>query len=187
MENGKTTRYEGRIFRIVQEEHRFGDEVKTFEHAQRAPGVRLIVPTDDRVLLMKEFRYERNAEDVRLPGGKVFDTLRDFTEALDGNGDVALLAEAAGRREIQEETGLSATAMHLLHRSVSGATVDWDLYYFVVDEFSVVEAGQTLESGESIEPFWVTRAEAETMCLDGQIGEERSALVLLRYLKGRFA
>lgn len=183
--SGRVTVYEGKIFRVVQEDHVFGEEIKTFEHAQRAPGVRLIVPTDDKILLMKEFRHERNSQDIRLPGGKVFDTLHDFTAALDGNGDVAALAEAAGRRELAEETGLTAEVLRLVHRSVCGATVDWDLYYFIVDAFDMAESGQMLESGENIEPFWVERREAEAMCLDGCIGEERSALILLRYLKGK--
>ncbi len=185
--NGKTTRYEGRIFRIVEEEHRFGDEVKTFERAQRAPGVRIIVPSDDQLLITREFRPEQGGQDFRLPGGKVFDSLTEFETALADGTDIMPIAERAARKELTEETGLTPLSLRFLHRSPCGATVDWDLYYFVVDEFTLAEGGQALETGEEIVPTWISRAEAEAMCLDGRIGEERSALVLLRYLKWKFA
>lgn len=177
-------RYRGQIFRVVQERHQFGDDVKTFERAQRAPGVRVIVLAEGKVLLTKEYRREQGGIDIRLPGGKVFDRLHDFEQVVDIGGDPLSAAERAAVRELREETGLVPTSLRFLYRSACGATVDWDLYYFLVDAFDCAAGGQALESGESIEPFWAERREAAAMCLDGRISEERSALVLLRYLQG---
>lgn len=187
MKESSRTTYQGRIFRIVEEKHRFTDTVKVFERAERAPGVRIIVPSDNKILITREFRNEQDGEDFRLPGGKVFDSLAEFETAMESGADIVPMAEKAARRELAEETGLSPLSLRFVHRSPCGATVDWDLNYFVVDEFTLTEDGQALEIGEEIVPTWTDRQEVEAMCLDGRIGEERSALVLLRYLKGKLA
>lgn len=60
--------------------------------------------------------------------------------------------------------------------------MQWDLLYFVIKESKRGE--QELEQGEDIEVVEVLRDDALKMCLDGRISEERSALVLMRYLTG---
>ncbi|MEK7093688.1 MAG: hypothetical protein AAB927_04375 [Patescibacteria group bacterium] len=61
-----------------------------------------------------------------------------------------------------------------------GLTVEWDLYYFAVKAYERRE--QRLEEFEDITVAPTSIAEAKDMCLDGRISEERSALILLRYL-----
>jgi hypothetical protein len=68
-------------------------------------------------------------------------------------------------------------------KSVSGATVTWDLYYFVVRAYTQVE--QNLEHGEDISFDFYDPASVEKMCLDGTIQEDRSAIMLLRFLHNK--
>ncbi len=84
--------YKGRILEIVEQPMRLGDKKMTFEMARRAPGVRLIIADTSRqkILLTKEYRYEFEDYDYRLPGGKVVDTLEEFNSLGD-----ELLAGAA--------------------------------------------------------------------------------------------
>ncbi len=56
----------------------------------------------------------------------------------------------------------------------------WDLFYFVVNDF--IQTQQNLEEGEEIQIELIERGKIMEMCLNGLIGEERSALVLLRFL-----
>jgi len=160
---------------------RAGDKNFTMEFARRSPGVRLIVPTTDgNVLLTKEYRPELKAYDFRLAGGKVIDTLIEYNSFLKTGGDIKEKAREAAEREAQEEIGIVVKEAELFAVSRCGLTVEWDLFYFVVNAYE--QGTQNLEEGEDITVVPTPIAEAQAMCLDGRISEERSALILLRYL-----
>ncbi|MEI6117757.1 MAG: hypothetical protein WCP92_00380 [bacterium] len=61
------------------------------EIAKRSPGVRLIICDGDKILITNEFRKEVNTDDYRLPGGKVFDTLKEYNEHKNDIEKYALL------------------------------------------------------------------------------------------------
>lgn len=172
--------HQGRLIEVLESEVTESGEVKTFEYARRSPGVRLIIPQGNTVLLSKEFRHEVGGYDYRLPGGKVYDSLREYKEALASGADIAEAARVAAIKEAREEVGIEVKDISFFHKSICGATVVWDLFYFVVKEFE--QFSQQLEHGEDITIEAVDRAKANELCLDGTMSEERSALVLLRYL-----
>jgi ADP-ribose pyrophosphatase len=134
--NEKIT-YQGKIIEVVEREVIIGDKTKIFELARRSPGVRLIIIKDDTVYLSKEFRHEVQGYDFRLPGGKVFDTLVEFNEALSNNTDILESARNAAVKEVREEMGIITNNIELFHKSICGAIVEWDLYYFVISEFLI--------------------------------------------------
>ena len=70
--------------------------------------------------------------------------------------------------------------MRHIHTSVAGLTIQWDLFYFVVDDFTQGE--QKPEDAEIIHPEWKTFDEAKQLCLEGKMSEDRSLGVLLRFL-----
>lgn len=174
--------YEGRIVEVVRQKHRVGDEVIDFETARRAPGVRLIICDGDELLLTHEYRTEIGGMDYRLPGGKVFDRLEDYQAALDAGDDILAHAEEAVEEECREETGLLPTSIEHYQTAHCGATVDWDLYYFVIEGWEEHSDGQDLEAGEVIETAWTPVDEVREMCLAGELQEYRSVGVLLRFL-----
>ncbi len=174
--------YQGRIIEVVEKHVDLNGVVKTFEYARRSPGVRLIIPKSNKILLTKEYRHEIAGYDYRLPGGKVYDSLEQYNTALADGVDIAQAAKTAAIKEADEEVGIKITDLDFLHKSVCGATVIWDLFYFIATNFET--GSQNLEHGEDITIEEVSKKQAEQMCLDGTIGEERSALVLFRYLKG---
>jgi ADP-ribose pyrophosphatase len=176
--------HQGKIIEVVQKEVEQNGKTKTFEFARRSPGTRLIIPKDGDILLAKEFRHELKGYDYRLPGGKVYDTLDEYNTALSSNIDINKAAEHAAAKEAREEVGIQVKDVSFIHKSVCGATVVWDLFYFVVNDFE--EGKQELEEGEDITFEFVDRDRVKQMCLDGSISEERSALILLRYLEGGF-
>jgi len=103
---------------------------------RRTPGIRaLIVNDENRILLSREFRYELSTWDYRLPGGKVFDTLEEFRQALKDN----TVDEAANKtvfKEVLEEVGIDINNPKLIKISKDGASVIWDLYYYEIKDFS---------------------------------------------------
>jgi len=177
----ETVKYQGKMFAVVDKEIEANGKTLTIEIGRRAPGTRLIIDLGAELLLTKEHRPELGRYDMRLPGGKVFDTLAAYEAALAAGGDLAEDIERAARLEAKEEAGVDAGAFSLFHTSVAGLTVDWTLYYFVVKDPTL--GAQELGEHEVIETVRVPKEAARRMCLDGSVSEERSALVLLRYLQ----
>lgn len=174
------TVFQGNIIEVVQKEVNQNGRSKTFEFARRSPGVRLIIISGDKILLTKEYRNELRSYDFRLPGGKVFDSLAEYNNSLTNYEDEVESAKLAAIKEAKEEVGIVVNKIEYLSKSICGATVVWDLYYFLVSDYELSK--QDLEDGEDISVELVDLDKARRMCLDGAISEERSALVLLRYL-----
>jgi len=178
---GDTITFQGKIVEVV--EFSSPDGKKVFEKARRAPGTRLIIPLgEDSILLTKEYRQEIDGYDFRLPGGKVFDSLEEYNNFLRSGEDIILPATKKAKEEAKQEVGLEVKDLEHIYTSVLGATMQWDLLYFVIKES--IRSEQELEHGEDIEVVEVSRDDALKMCLDGRMSEERSALVLMRYLTG---
>lgn len=174
----------GCIIQLVNQDVKIGEKEMTFEHARRAPGVRLIITKEDQILLMKEYRNELEDYDYRIPGGKVFDRVEDYEQFLASGEDMMSVARAKVIEEGQEEVGILPKEFTYLATSHCGAIVQWDLIYFVVTEFEELPAPTTddpLEQASSIE--WFSRDKVKEMCLDGSIKEDRTVAQLLKFLQ----
>lgn len=175
--------YQGKMLEVVEQPMQIGEKNVAFEFGRRAPGTRLIIPLpDSKLLLTREYRTYLNGYDFRLPGGKVLDSLEEYNVFLKTDRDIGEKAREAAIKEAREEVGLVVNDLELFAISKCGASFEWELYYFVVKSFT--EAEQQLEHGEDITLAPTPREEIKAMCLDGRIQEERSALMLLRFLQG---
>ncbi|MFS8160251.1 MAG: NUDIX hydrolase, partial [Candidatus Roizmanbacteria bacterium] len=141
-DNPKTIVYQGRIIEVVEEKVTLGDREVTFEFARRSPGTRMIIQTSDgNFLITREKRREVSDKwDYRLPGGKVFDTLTEYNKAIENGDDLAEQARKGCVIEAREEVGIEPENMDLFHISKAGATVVWDLYYFVIKSYKELES-----------------------------------------------
>ncbi|OVE74797.1 hypothetical protein BVX95_01160 [archaeon D22] len=174
------TIYSGKLFEVVKVNMQAGEKLLEFENCIRPPGTRLIIVKDDKILITKEYRTELSDYDYRIPGGKVFDTLVDYRKSQ----NIEEEAKDAAIKEAKEEAGIVVKNIRHFHTSTLGATIKWDLYYYVVDDFEISD--QELEVGEVISVEWKTFEEVKEMCLDGRINEERTVGVLLRFLDKKF-
>lgn len=185
--------YRGKLFQILSrsKESRIqvdGEEVSknlTFELVRRPPGVRAIIQRDGKVMLNKEYRYEIEDWDYRLPGGKVFDRLEDFEKAIEEHkveeGIYGKLAE-----EVCEEADIKVKDFRLFGVSGCGMTVEWDLYYFVIEDFEILPSfysGKKQKSEyEYISHQWVGFDEIKKLILSGKFREDRSISMLCKYM-----
>jgi len=182
--------HRGRLIRVATQRVKFFNGVeKNFEFAERSPRVRILATDGNQILLTKEWRSETGNWDYRLPGGKVFDSLNEYLNAKDEpNFDMNQKAAAAARKELEEETSLDIVpeAFSTLHHSVCGATVIWDLHYYLaqVSEANIAVRPTSIvtDEGEHTHPEWFTAEEVKTLCLKGAVQEDRTAAVLLRYI-----
>jgi ADP-ribose pyrophosphatase len=173
----------GKLFELV---HIAQPDGRVFEVARRAPGVRVIIADrpNKKVLLTKEFRRELNDWDYRLPGGKVFDTLKEYEAFRQSGKDMLAPATAKAKAEAAEEAGMVIDDVKLFKKSTLGATVEWDLFVFEATTWRDHHAGQALEDGEQVEQVeWYDFADVEKMILGGHMQEERIALILLQWLR----
>ena len=159
--------FKGKWFEVMQEEVRLPDSrLVLMEWVCRRDGVRIIARRDDgAVLVTDEYRSELGRRDFRLPGGKVDD------------GETP--AEAA-MKELQEETGFRAGNWTPLGASQAFATVRYSLHFF--EARGLVLDPVDHDEGEDIRICWFPVREVLQMSLDGRIGEDLSALQLLRLL-----
>ena len=186
--NLPTEKYRGRIIRVATQEMKFPDgSIKQFEFAERSPGVRILVVSKEKILLTKEWRTETKMWDYRLPGGKMFDSLVDYIEKKESQEtEISKLAIHTAQKELHEETGLHVPLdlFKEIHRSVCGATIVWDLYYFLVNTTAESHINKEIKTheGEHTFPQWISFNEAKNFCLTNQIQEDRSVAVILKFI-----
>lgn len=178
--------YHGRILRIFTQNTQLNNgKTIAFEYAERSPGVRIMVFADDSVLLTKEWRLEQQKIDIRLPGGKVFDSLNEYLRSKSlSQEEILEKARIAAQKELQEETGLEIPlkSFNYICTSSCGATVIWDLIFFSVTLPKIQELPKMISSdeGEKIEPDWHTISEVLKYFTAGAIGEDRASSVLVK-------
>lgn len=151
---------------------------------RRPPGIRaLIVDKENKkILSSKEFRYELNEWDYRLPGGKVFDSLADYKKSLENN-DVLSHVEKTVPKEVLEEIGLIVKNPKLLKISKDGAGVIWDLYYYEITDYETSNDGPKLEENELVDGYiWASFDEVIKLCINHLIHEDRTVGMLLTYI-----
>lgn len=172
-------------FLETEEDFKIENQVKHVKRnmVRRPPGIRaLIVNNDNQILLSKEFRYELNDWDYRLPGGKVFDSLDDYKNSL-ANDTIMEQVLKTVPKEVQEEVGLIVSNPKLLKVSLDGAGVIWDLYYFEIKDYKKSDNGPQLEDDEIINGYeWYDFNEIIAMCQNNKIHEDRTVGVLLTYI-----
>lgn len=185
--------YNGKLFQILQKtiDAQFQVEGKTidkhleYEMVRRPPGVRALVVQNDKILLSHEYRYELDKWDYRLPGGKVFNTNDDYCDAVKRNSlmdDVII----ALKKELLEEVSVEIENYFMFDISYCGLKVEWDLYYFLIDQFTQYEDNSIQKSEfEYIENQWFDFSTALKLCLNGSISEKRTAYEIIRYIFGR--
>lgn len=186
--NGKPSiQFEGKIGGIVDYPMRIThDETSkdvTFQKFVRPPGTRIIAINDkDEIYLQQEARAETSkGHDWRLPGGKVIDTFEEYKQYLEQPIPEPIIIKA-GKREFLEEAKLHAETFTIFHCSTSGASVTWDLYYLLATDIS--EADHKHDELEAIiTGKWFSKNEVKTMCLTGDIQEDRTVAVLLRFIE----
>ena len=169
--------FSGRVGEVI---HTDLPDGRFFERYRRPPGTRLIIISpDNKILVTKEYRHENNGYDLRLPGGKVRDSPTEYNELLASDVDFNQAVIDAAKREALEETGLVVNNLELITVANAGATVEWDLHYFLTRDYEVDPLGQQLKGGEDIEIAWLSLDEIVEAIENGEMSEWRSVGVLL--------
>ena len=128
----------------------------------RHPGAVAILPVldDGRILLERQFRYPNAQVFIEFPAGKI-DEGEDHLECA--------------KRELEEETGYTATEWHFvttIHNAI--AYSDEHLELFLARGLTAGE--QKLDDGEFLETFTVTVPELMAMVKSGEITDVKTII-----------
>lgn len=156
------TAYDGRFLKVARDRIRLPDGKVTDREYIRHPGAVVILPVfdDGRVLLERQFRYPLGREFIEFPAGKI------------DPGEAPL---ACARRELEEETGYSASEWHFvctIHNAIAYSDEHLDLYL----ARGLTEGKQKLDEGEFLELFTATVPEMLAMVANGQITDVKTII-----------
>lgn len=186
-------KFEGNLFQVLHRQKnstvnidgKLVSNILNYELVRRPPGVRAIITDNEKILLNYEYRYELNAWDYRLPGGKVYDTNKEYCDAQK-NGQILVDVVEKLKQEVKEEADIEVLQYKLLNISHTGLTIEWDLYYYLIDKFVAYENSIIQKTEyEFIKHEWVDFETALKLCYCGKVSEARSAFEIVRLILTR--
>jgi ADP-ribose pyrophosphatase len=154
--------YDGHFLKVSRDRVRLPDGSETHREFIRHPGAVVILPllADGRVLLERQYRYPNDRVFIEFPAGKI------------DPGEEAL---ACAQRELEEETGYTATEWNFvctIHNAI--AYSDEHLEIFLARGLSAGEA--KLDEGEFLELFTATIPELLEMVRKGEITDVKTII-----------
>ena len=154
--------YDGHFLKVSRDRIRLPDGSESKREFIRHPGAVVILPllADGRVLLERQFRYPNDRVFIEFPAGKI------------DPGEDPL---ACAKRELEEETGYTATDWHFvctIHNAI--AYSDEHLDIFLARDLTEGEA--KLDEGEFLELFTATVPELLEMVRKGEITDVKTII-----------
>lgn len=160
------TLYTGRVVRLEVDQVRLADGTESVREVIRHPGAVVIVGLlpDERVVLVKQFRYASGQALLELPAGT-----REAGEA----------PELTARRELAEETGYQSEQWTELATFYSApGFCDELLHCYLAENLRPGGVGEA-DVDERIEPLLLPLAEARAMALRGEFHDAKTIAGLL--------
>ena len=161
--------YDGKVFKITKDDVELSDGYKTIrEVVHHNGGVVIAAEKDNKIIMVKQFRYPAQEVLFELPAGK-----------LDkGNEDVL----SAAKRELEEETGYIANNWESLGFIwTSPGFCNEKLFLFKATD--LIFKGQHLDEGEILDFVEINKEEVFSMVKDGRINDSKSIAALMRAFK----
>lgn len=154
--------YDGHFLKVSRDRIRLPDGSESKREFIRHPGAVVILPllADGRVLLERQYRYPNDRVFIEFPAGKI------------DPGEEAL---ATAKRELEEETGYTATEWNFvctIHNAI--AYSDEHLEIFLARGLTEGEA--KLDEGEFLELFTATIPELLDMVRKGEITDVKTII-----------
>lgn len=154
--------YDGHFLKVSRDRIRLPDGSESRREFIRHPGAVVILPllADGRVLLERQYRYPNDRVFIEFPAGKI------------DPGEEAL---ACAKRELEEETGYTATEWNFvctIHNAI--AYSDEHLEIFLARGLTEGEA--RLDEGEFLELFTATIPELLEMVRKGEITDVKTII-----------
>ncbi|MEJ7805351.1 MAG: NUDIX hydrolase [Telluria sp.] len=154
--------YDGPFLKVTSDQVRLPDDSVTYREYIKHPGAVVILPLfdDGRVLLERQFRYPLGRVFIEFPAGKI---------------DAGETTLACAQRELQEETGYTASDWQFIctiHNAIAYSDEHLDL--FVARGLRAGE--RKLDAGEFLDTFTATVPEMLAMVRSGEITDVKTII-----------
>ncbi|MCS0581633.1 NUDIX hydrolase [Massilia pinisoli] len=154
--------YDGHFLKVSRDRVKLPDGKITQREFIRHPGAVVILALfdDGRVLLERQFRYPNDQVFIEFPAGKI------------DPGEASL---ACAKRELEEETGYTATDWHFvctIHNAIAYSDEHLDL--FLARGLTAGDA--KLDDGEFLETFTATLPELLEMVKRGDVTDVKTVI-----------
>ena len=136
--------FSGTRFDVYQwQQKMFDGSQKTFEIVKRKDTVLVLPLLDEKIVMIEECQPHMDSPELTIVGGVV-----------EQDEDI----EAAARRELEEETGLTFDKFTLVDVSALNPQIEWFAYTFIATDL-VGEKPKSLDAGEQNKVLHVAIAE----------------------------
>lgn len=161
--------YKGKVFTITCDDVELSDGYKSKrEVVHHSGGVVIVAQTENKILMVRQFRYATKEALYELPAGK-----------LDKQGEDIL---SAAKRELEEETGYNAKNWESLgYIWTSPGFCSEKLYLFKASDLTF--KGQHLDEGEVLDYLSIDKEEVFKMIKSGEINDAKTICALMRAYK----
>lgn len=156
--------YKGKVLSLKKDEVKlFNGDLAEREIVEHCGGSAVLCVKDDKIILVRQFRYAYKSELWELPAGKL--------NAGEDPKETAI-------RELEEECGLKAErAEKLLEVYPSPGYTSEIIRIFKVTEFK--EGVRHLDPEEFLDSKWFTKQELRQMIKTGEIKDSKTLIALL--------
>ena len=159
--------YEGRVLTLHKDNILCPNGAKTMrEYVTHNGGVCILMEIDNRIALVKQFRYVFNQEVLELPAGKL---------------EVGENPYQAGLRELEEETGYKAERLEEYGCMYPSVGYTNEIIYLYVAK-NCVKTKTNFDFDEDLDLVFVQKDELKRMIQNNAIKDAKTIILLTRYL-----
>ncbi len=160
------TVFKGKILTLELDEVELPDGKTAYRECVRhSGGSAVLFVKDNKVLLVKQFRYVYGKPIYEIPAGKLND------------GEDAKIAAA---RELEEETGYKAELSHLLDIYPTPGYTDEIIHIYFADKYKIT--GQKLDEGEFLNYCFIDIETVLKMIENGEISDAKTVVAVYKFL-----
>lgn len=161
------TIFQGKIITVYKDKVKCPNEkIATREIVRHHGGVGILATVDDKIILVKQFRYAYNQDTIEIPAGK-----------LEYNEDSNL----AGARELEEETGYSAIKLVPITQIYpTPGYCDEIIHLYEAKDVYKVENPLAGDEDEFINVLFIPIDEAYQMVIDQKIKDSKTIIAIMK-------
>lgn len=158
--------FDGQVIKVYKDTIETSSGIQAIREVVRhRGGVGVLAVQNNKILLVKQFRYPNGVETIEIPAGK-----------LEANED----PEVCALRELEEETGYSAKVIHPISKFLPtpGYSDEW-LYIYEAKDIYKVDSPLAADEDEDIDVLEMDIKEAYRKVIDGTIVDGKTVIAIM--------
>ena len=153
--------YRGSIFTMSKDEVEIKGKIYVIHHHG---GVGVLAIKEDKVLLVKQYRYAIQKKSLEIPAGKLEQGEDPYT---------------CGLRELEEESGYTSEKLYPICEMYSTpGFCNEKIYLYYSNDLIKVENPKAMDEDEEIETLWFSFDEIQKMLENGEIDDAKTIIAL---------